>query len=805
MADQKQYLIQFLATMQGDKIVVSGLKQMEKTTQRVTKTTQRATKATGRWDKSMMMVAKRALMVAPVWLLLRSAMMGVMNTVRGMIQANVELNEQMSRIKTVVSASSDSIEQDMVAIRAAILDMAATTTAPLVDLAKAFYFLRTSNLDTEEAMAAFKPTVDLAIGTMNDLASTARTVAGIYATLGKYLGDNLTLTQKFQKITDGLAYTYATQEVQMSELLQSYIKIAPYIGGMTESWTELVTILGFLNTKQLKAGRTGRLLGRTFLQIIKNSQKLASIFGITFDPNKPISFLDLLKRINDTLAVQGKRTAAQSEALRQIFATRGAVAPSLLLESFDELTTLIGEAEQNMEGFAERMSEIMQKTIKGQMQRTRNLLAVLSNEFFSAASGTGDFVDVLESLNNALEQLREPLKRTGLVIGWLTTNMAELIIKYQDLAFGPDTSYADKLMKIIVPIRQLPGLITRAKSAMGAGFKFTSFEETAQSQDKATKKAKERTEQQAKIKEINTAMGQAVTDNLKREKIEEKNIIELMKIKGATVKEIAEFRLENFHNLGMFMEEEERSTGQLERLNDKINAGFKERVQLTQNELQHHTELYKLFGADSVEVAKLNYEIQKMLFGENDVNRTLKAKLELEREILSAKRGQYQYTSDEVKIMEAYKKYGEDVARTMAKVITGEIEPKRLEKKELVAFRELFPERAKAEKVREFYKDEGRGVKRILDRQEERERRNALEKARRMGKVYGEAPTREQIKMELEKITLPAPVDVNVKAEIKVTVDEEKLIAKINKMVNGAIRSPENTEYYQKKMFEAEE
>ena len=259
MADGKSYLIQFLATMQGDKLVIKGLNSMEKAQKKLKDTTDKGSKSAGRWDKSLANVAKRALLVAPMWLLMRSAMMMVVNTIRDVIQANMDFQVQMARIKTVVSASSVSIDADMSKIRETILDTAATSTGSLKDLAEAFYFLRTSNLSTSEAIAAFKPATDLAIGTINKLGETARTVAGIYATMGKKMGDNMTLTEKFTKIADGLAYTYATQEVQMKELLESYIKFAPYITGLKEGWTEIVTILGFLNTKQLKAGRQNQL------------------------------------------------------------------------------------------------------------------------------------------------------------------------------------------------------------------------------------------------------------------------------------------------------------------------------------------------------------------------------------------------------------------------------------------------------------------------------------------------------------------------------------------------------------------
>ena len=63
MADvSKQYIISFLASLQGDKLVVSGLKQIDSATKRVTTTTKTATKTTDNYSVAMGRIAKRALL-----------------------------------------------------------------------------------------------------------------------------------------------------------------------------------------------------------------------------------------------------------------------------------------------------------------------------------------------------------------------------------------------------------------------------------------------------------------------------------------------------------------------------------------------------------------------------------------------------------------------------------------------------------------------------------------------------------------------------------------------------------------------
>ena len=292
MINSRQYLISFLATITGQRAVTTGLQRMEAGTKGYSKGADKAGKSTQGFNDILAKASKRALLVAPIWMLIRSVMMGFIRTITDMIKANLDLEEGLARIQTVLHGTSTQVEAYLIAIKRQIVDMAMTTRVSIKELAEAFYFLQTANLSAEEAMAGFLPTVNAMVGTGNSAKDTARAMAGAYNTMGKYLDENMTIVEKFTHISDVLTYTYATQDVQLSELIQSYTKLAPYLSGLTDEFGDIVTMLGFLNTRLLRAGRTGRLTGRAILQLTKNAEKLASILGITFDPKDQINFLD---------------------------------------------------------------------------------------------------------------------------------------------------------------------------------------------------------------------------------------------------------------------------------------------------------------------------------------------------------------------------------------------------------------------------------------------------------------------------------------------------------------------------------
>ena len=782
--NNKQYLISVLMSLQGDKVMVRGIRAVRQETEKGGKAMDKAGTKTKSLGANMMKLALRSAMVIPIWLLMRSVFMGIITTIRDMITANLDLEEGMARIKTVVSASSKTIEVDMGKIKQKILDVAVKTRTPIKELAEAFYFLRTANLSTQQAIDAFEPVINAMVGTMNNAKDTARAVAGIFNTMGDAIGDNLTDAEKMQKISDLLTFTYAcytpdtevltdqgwryfkdldktekvatlnpktneieyqkpreyivkyfdgkichlkgrfmdikvtpkhklytklgyrpknqkyvlaearkvfgrpknfyrgsnwkgespeyftlpaienktrdgkekkismklwlkflawylsegncmwleskdpiykitiyqskkskywnelakvmkempfhvsefdrgftiynkqlcsylksfgksyekyipkfiknlskdllrlfirtyafgdghfrnksfsivtssekmkddfqeialkadygstyhfrkgtkkiingvytksrgswgisfserteflmynkkneyyanlenrkttsieewidykglvycvevpkyntlfvrrngksfwcgnTQDVQLQELTESYTKFAPYVSGLSDDFTEIITTLGFLNTRLLRGGRTGRLTGRAILQLTKNSSKLADVFNITFDPNKPIKFLEVIEKISSQIKTQGKITAQQGQQIQDVFATRAGIAVRLLIDNFDELKQQIQRAREEADEFAKRMRAIREETTRAQFGRLKNILAVLSHEFLNNALAGMTLGQALKNMNDNLEDNREGFRQAGREIGYYTANMRALV------------------------------------------------------------------------------------------------------------------------------------------------------------------------------------------------------------------------------------------------------------------------------------------------------------------------------------------------------------------------------------------
>jgi len=105
-AESKQYLISFLATIEGQKIVVNGLKQIEKGTKEVGTGVKKA----GSMMDDAIRAFRRVLIVVPMWALFRGIMQGVIGTLKEGFQFLVDWEYEMAQIRMVTQASSDQMK-----------------------------------------------------------------------------------------------------------------------------------------------------------------------------------------------------------------------------------------------------------------------------------------------------------------------------------------------------------------------------------------------------------------------------------------------------------------------------------------------------------------------------------------------------------------------------------------------------------------------------------------------------------------------------------------------------------------------
>ena len=268
-------------------------------------------KQTGRaGGRSIVQMAKWAAM----WTLAYGAIRLVTGAIGAVLKGYGELDDAMARVGTVTRATGRSQAETISMMRQQVLDYTSTSRAELNDVAKTLYFLGTAGLDVAQQMAGFENIMNLTIGTLGNIDEIGKLVAGSFNIFSKSIKGAATDAERFRRIADMLAFTYSTQQVELSEISSAFTLVGSAAGLLNIDFKTLVGTIGFLNTGMLKGTRAGTSLMNAFVKIAQNSDRLTETFGITFDPTKPLDFVDVMTKLSGVLGTTGIST----EELRKL-------------------------------------------------------------------------------------------------------------------------------------------------------------------------------------------------------------------------------------------------------------------------------------------------------------------------------------------------------------------------------------------------------------------------------------------------------------------------------------------------------
>jgi len=579
MADNKNYIISITAQLKGDKVVISGLRNIEGEVKKFSKTVEAGTGSTKSWGDQIMLAGKRALMVAPVWMALRAGMQAVIGATQDAIQANMDFEESMAKNKTLLTGSTDEINSQMSAISETITNLAMGSRVSLKDVADSFYFLRTSSLTTEQSLSALPVVLDLMQGSMLTGQEAARALAGMYNTLGDSVKGASTDAEKFTKIGDQLAYVVANEDVLLGELIQGYSKMAPFVTTLDDSFGDTIATLGFLNTNLLRGARAGTLTAQAIVALSKEAQGLASEFGITFDPNKPMSFVKAVDSIKEAMGENSKLTGEQQAQFNRVFNVRASVPLRMLIAQYDTWKKALKGVEEDSVGFNKRISEIRTETTVAQMQRLANITAVLGGDFVQSAMGGVTFASMLRSVNDSLAKTREGAQFGGDIFGKLVASGGDFqkVLTSQMLSIANQLAQGKTIAQIIKGEKDRFNLL---KKQADANKDLAKIEKEAETQKRTR------------------------LDVMKADQSSQASILKTI---GANELEVARFRLMAVENIKSYLTEEDYNLQKLQAENGLLEAQVAIRRQISSEQANLSIQYA---NADKYEKAKINRMIE---------------------------------------------------------------------------------------------------------------------------------------------------------------------------------------------------
>ena len=248
---------------------------------------------------------RRALIVAPVWMAIRSVMMGTLGAIKDIIKAYRELDQGMRKVMAVATFTGDTQKRVYAELETEARRYFATSSAGMKDITNAMYQLGTAGLSTEQIMEGFEHVMNLSIGTFGDVTSAGRLMAGIFNVFGDELKEVGDTAEQMRYVSDLLTTAWKNNQIELSELntAMGYLATSGKVVGL--GLQELVATASVMSDALLRGGKGGRLLARGFVQLAKEGKKLENL-GVYFDPTKPLDFHDVMSQLHTIYQKQGK-------------------------------------------------------------------------------------------------------------------------------------------------------------------------------------------------------------------------------------------------------------------------------------------------------------------------------------------------------------------------------------------------------------------------------------------------------------------------------------------------------------------
>lgn len=226
----------------------------------------RVTGAFGGFDKGIGGIVKRALQTIPVWLALRGAVTGVMNTIRNGTKYWLDFEKELLRIKSVLFGMTEGLDSTMAMIESKITSLSRETGESMADIGNAFYRFKTIGNDVETSMAGMEGAVKGAMSMLDDSKEAAMMMARSFRLLGDTTDQTIPITERMEAQWAKIYKLYQTNDFYLNEFRESMGKFLGTAASLNLSLDFTTSLMATLNSAQVRAASAGTLSTTAFLK-----------------------------------------------------------------------------------------------------------------------------------------------------------------------------------------------------------------------------------------------------------------------------------------------------------------------------------------------------------------------------------------------------------------------------------------------------------------------------------------------------------------------------------------------------------
>lgn len=392
------------------------------------------------------------------------------------VKTAANFDTSMSQVQATMGLTSDSTSKlngetvnTMDALSKLARTMGKDTKFSASEAADAINILAMAGMDTEDIYSALPATLNLAAAGNMGIAQAADYATGIMSGFGMK-------TQDASKVADVLAVTASNAKGSVDQFGAGLAQAAGQASITGQSFEDTATALGILGNHNVAAAEGGNMLQRVLKNLYQptsTAKEALDQLGVSaYDSQgKARPLQDVLQDLHGKLGDLSEED--YNSVMGQIFDTASLRGAQYLIndsgEAFDNLRAKIGGAS----GAAERMAEVQQDNLQGQLTILKSQLEELAISFGELLMPRiRDIVGKIQDFVDKLNNMDEGTKQNIISIGLFVAAAGPLLV-----ALGKTITFSGQVSKAIgnvvewyVKAGGASGILTSAQTALSSAF-----------------------------------------------------------------------------------------------------------------------------------------------------------------------------------------------------------------------------------------------------------------------------------------------------------------------------------------------
>ncbi len=303
-----------------------------------------------------------------------------------------DFQQSMAKVQAISGATG----KDFEALTQTAKDLGISTRFAASEVSDLMLNYSKLGFSSDEIQKITGATLDLALATGEDLASSAETAGATLRGFGLEANE-------MQRVVDVMAKSFSSSALNLEKFSTSMATLAPVAKNAGVSLEQATGYISILVDRGIDASTAGTGLRNIFLDLASS--------GMTLD-----------QAMNQIANSTNKNKTAYD-----LFGKRGATVAAIMAENADEANSL-AKSYENSAGSAKAMADIMDDTLEGSMMKLKSATEGLAISFGEVmAPAVGMAADFLSSIAMKFSNLSEGTKQTIVIIGALVAAIGPLV------------------------------------------------------------------------------------------------------------------------------------------------------------------------------------------------------------------------------------------------------------------------------------------------------------------------------------------------------------------------------------------